>query len=61
MKQSDNIANLAKSLIVAHKAIDSAVATNSINETFSSNYADLGAVLKAFNLQQLPKEMAVSV
>ena len=47
MKQSLNIANLAKSLIVAHTAIQSSVAKNSTNKTFSSAYADLGSVIEA--------------
>ena len=47
MKQSLNIANLAKSLILAHSAIQSSVVKNSTNKTFSSAYADLGSVIEA--------------
>lgn len=47
MKQSENIANLAKALIIAHKAIDSSVVKNSTNVAFASGYADLGAVIEA--------------
>lgn len=47
MKQSDNIANLAKAMIVAQKAIQSSVAKNATNETIGSAYADLGAVIEA--------------
>lgn len=47
MKQSEHIANLAKAMIQAQKAIQSQVATNATNETFGSAYADLGAVIEA--------------
>lgn len=47
MKQSDSIANLAKSMILAQKAIQSSVAKNATNDTFGSDYADLGAVIEA--------------
>ena len=47
MLQSQNIASLAKGLIAAHKAIDSGVGKNALNETCGRNYADLGAVINA--------------
>jgi len=47
MKQSDSIANLAKGLIQAQKAIQASVAKNATNATFGSDYADLGAVIEA--------------
>lgn len=47
MKQSDSIANLAKGLIQAQKAIQASVAKNANNATFGSDYADLGAVIEA--------------
>lgn len=47
MKQSDSIANLAKGLIQAQKAIQASVVKNATNATFGSDYADLGAVIEA--------------
>lgn len=47
MKQSVNIANFSKSFVAAQKLIHSGVLKNSQNETFSSSYADLGAVIDA--------------
>jgi len=47
MKQSESIANLSKALVAAQKLIQAGVVKNAQNDTFSSSYADLGAVICA--------------
>lgn len=47
MIHSPTIANLAKSLLIAHRAITSAVAKNCLNQTIGNNYVDLGATIDA--------------
>lgn len=47
MKQSDSIANLSKSLVLAQKSIQASVHKNASNDSFASKYADLGAVISA--------------
>lgn len=45
MKKSDNIANLAKALIIASRNIDPRVLKNALNQEVGNNYADLGAII----------------
>jgi hypothetical protein len=45
MKKSDNIANLAKALILATRNIDPRVLKNALNQEVGNNYADLGAII----------------
>ena len=47
MKQSENISNLAKALVIAQSNIQSGVLKNQKNDVFDSGYADLGAVINA--------------
>lgn len=47
MKQSENIASLAKALVIAQSNIQSGVLKNQKNDVFDSGYADLGAVINA--------------